>query len=88
MISAHGLWKKGESIDYAGYRTLMALAYLKWVTMLPVRRLEYNDSRFVTPAAFNAMTTAEKEKGNWVVTGNGLGSYSTSRHSKRSVIRA
>ena len=69
VITAHNLWRRGEHIAYPGYRTLMALVYLKWISVLPVRRLEYADTRFVTPQAYRAMTDEDKKKGNWLVTG-------------------
>lgn len=69
VISAHGLWRKGEHIEYPGYRTLMAYLYLKWVTLLPVRRLEYVDTRFISPEAYGHLTITEREQSNWLVTG-------------------
>jgi hypothetical protein len=69
VASAHNLWKRGEHIPYAGYRTLMALVYLKWLALVPVRRLEYTDSRFITAAGYRALTDEERQKGNWLVTG-------------------
>ena len=69
VVSAHSLWKQGEHLDYPGYRTLMALVYLRWISMMPVRRLEYADSRFITREAYRALSEADRKKGNWVVTG-------------------
>ena len=69
VVSVHGLWKKGERVTYPEYRTLMALTYLKWISVLPVRRLEYADTRFITPAAYKAKTDEERKKHNWIVTG-------------------
>ena len=68
VVSVHGLWKKGEQVKYPEYRTLMALAYLKWISVLPVRRLEYTDTRFISSAAFRLLNE-ERKRYNWIVTG-------------------
>ena len=67
VVTAHNLWKRGEHIDYAGYRTLMALVYLKWIATLPVRRLEYADTRIVTHERYRGLSEDERKKDNWVV---------------------
>ena len=69
VASAHNLWKRGEHIKYPGYRTLMALTYLKWIALVPVRRLEYTDTRYITAGAYKGLTDEERKKGNWLVTG-------------------
>jgi hypothetical protein len=62
VASAHNLWKRGEHIKYPGYRTLMALTYLKWIALVPVRRLEYTDTRYITAAAYKGLTDEDREE--------------------------
>ena len=69
VVSVHGIWKRGEQVTYPEYRTLMALAYLKWISVLPVRRLEYTDTRFVDLRNFRSKTEDERKQNNWIVTG-------------------
>ena len=46
IVSTQKLWQRGEHVDQPEYRTLMALAYLKFLSDMPVRRLEYVSTRF------------------------------------------
>ena len=47
-IQARRLFDLGSQVSPAEYRVLMAWLYLKWVTSLPPRRLEYANTRLVT----------------------------------------
>lgn len=50
IVSAKKLWERGESVTQKEYRTLMQLVYLKFVSDMPIRRLEYAETRFATEA--------------------------------------
>ena len=41
------------------YRVLMAWVYLKWISAMPPRRLEYSNTRLVTPAEYAASGKTE-----------------------------
>ena len=47
IVGSQKIWKRGEEISPKMYRTLMAFVYLKFLSDMPVRRLEYSDTRFV-----------------------------------------
>ena len=46
IVSTQKIFQRGESVNQTEYRTLMALAYLKFLSDMPVRRLEYASTRF------------------------------------------
>ena len=47
IVGSQKIWKRGEEVSAKMYRTLMAFVYLKFLSDMPVRRLEYSDTRFV-----------------------------------------
>ena len=47
IVGSQKIWNRGEEISPKMYRTLMAFVYLKFLSDMPVRRLEYSDTRFV-----------------------------------------
>ena len=59
VVSAQKLFEQGEAVIPTQYRTLMTLIYLKFLADMPVRRLEYSETRFV-----NVEPT---EKGNYII---------------------
>ena len=46
IVSTQKIWQRGESVTPREYRTLMALVYLRFLADMPVRRLEYSNTRF------------------------------------------
>ena len=60
VVSAQKLFEQGERVNPAQYRTLQTLIYLKFLADMPVRRLEYNQIRFVN--------TEPPERGNYIIT--------------------
>lgn len=60
VVSAQKLFDRGESISPAQFRLLQTLVYLKFLADLPVRRLEYADTRYVD--------AAPTERGNYIIT--------------------
>ena len=60
IVSAQKLWQRGDSINITQYRTLMQLVYLKFLSDMPVRRLEYAATRYVARGA-------EAASGNYIV---------------------
>ncbi len=59
VVSAQKLYEKGESINASDYRTLITLVYLKFISDMPIRRLEYAETRFVD--------REPPEKGNYII---------------------
>ena len=49
IVNAKRLWSQGESIAAKDYKILMQLVYLKFLSDMPVRRLEYSDTKFAVP---------------------------------------
>jgi len=68
IVSTQKIFQRGESVNQQEYRTLMALAYLKFVSDMPVRRLEYASTRFWEgkdpPEGGNYILV--KKRGPWV----------------------
>jgi len=64
-IEALRLWDLGSKVSSGEYRILMAWVFLKWVTAMPPRRLEYAETQLLTKREYDA---ADK-KGNYVVMG-------------------
>ena len=64
-IDARRLWDVGEHVTPGEYRVLQAWVYLKWVSSLPPRRLEYAETQLVTKAQYDA----SDKRGNYVVMG-------------------
>ena len=62
-INARRLWDVGSHVNSDEYRVLMAWLYLKWMSAMPPRRLEYSTTRLVTPAEYAASGKTE----NYVV---------------------
>ena len=62
IVGSQKIWQRGEAITVRQYRTLMAFVYLKFLSDMPVRRLEYSDTRFI-----DASAAASAEKGNYIV---------------------
>jgi hypothetical protein len=60
VVSAQKIFERGESVTPTQYRLLMTLIYLKFLSDLPVRRLEYTETRFVN--------TEPAERGNYIIT--------------------
>jgi len=60
VVSAQKLFEQGESVSPTQYRTLITLIYLKFLSDMPVRRLEYAETRFVD--------REPTEKGNYIIT--------------------
>ena len=58
-INALRLWDVGVHVTTQEYRVLMAWVYLKWVSAMPPRRLEYSNTRLVTPAEYAASGKTE-----------------------------
>ena len=48
IVNAKRLWSKGESVTSAEYRLILQLVYLKFIADMPVRRLEYAETKFAT----------------------------------------
>lgn len=62
IVNAKRLWSKGESVSGQEYKLLIQLVYLKFIADMPVRRLEYAETRFAT----------EPDKvSNLIITGKG-----------------
>ena len=62
IVNAKRLWSKGESVTSAEYRLILQLVYLKFLADMPVRRLEYAETRF---------STQPDKVSNLVITGKG-----------------
>ena len=62
IVNAKRLWSKGESVTSHEYRIILELVYLKFLADMPVRRLEYAETRFATQP---------DKVGNLIVTGKG-----------------
>ena len=58
-INARRLWDVGSHVSSDEYRVLMAWVYLKWISAMPPRRLEYSNTRLVTPAEYSASGKTE-----------------------------
>ena len=78
-IDARRLWELGESVTSSEYRILMAWVYLKWLSTMSPRRLEYSDTKMVTKREYD-----EDNEGNFIVMGksvNGILAYSPLQNS-------
>ena len=64
-IEARRLWELGESVTGTEYRILSAWIYLKWLSTMAPRRLEYSDTQFITKKDYEA---SEKD-GNYIIMG-------------------
>ena len=53
-IDARRLWELGESVSPSEYKILMAWIYLKWLSTMSPRRLEYSDTKLVTKEEYEA----------------------------------
>ena len=58
-ITARRLWDVGSHVSSDEYKVLMAWIYLKWISALPPRRLEYSNTRLVTPSEYSASGKTE-----------------------------
>jgi len=79
IIRAQKIWQLGESINPSAYRQLMTLIYFKFLSDMPVRRLEYAETRFIDEADFkedggNYIIVRPKKPWTW-----SLGNYKTSK---------
>ena len=64
-IDGRRLWELGERVSPAEYRVLMAWIYLKWISTMAPRRLEYSNTQMVTKKEYE-----ESDKsGNYIVMG-------------------
>jgi len=62
IVNAKRLWSKGESVTGSEYRLIIQLVYLKFLADMPVRRLEYAETKF---------TTQPDKVSNLIITGKG-----------------
>jgi len=63
-IEARRLWELGEGVNPSEYKILMAWIYLKWLSTMSPRRLEYSDTKMVTKKEYD-----EDTDGNFIVMG-------------------
>ena len=66
MLTGTDVWKRGKFIDYSDYTKLMDLLFAHFIVAAPPRRLEYADTRLITPEDFDALGP-EKNDFNFVV---------------------
>ena len=65
IVNAKRLWSQGESIAAKDYKILMQLVYLKFLSDMPVRRLEYSDTKFATEPDKMSNLILTRAKGTW-----------------------
>ena len=65
IVNAKRLWSQGESIAAKDYKILMQLVYLKFLSDMPVRRLEYSDTKFATEPDKMSNLIITRAKGTW-----------------------
>ena len=67
VLNIEGIWREGEHVNHTQYKKIMALLYFKWLADMSPRRLEYVDTRFISGAAYRALSDEQKDLFNWVV---------------------
>lgn len=69
IVSTQKIWQSKEAATQREYRTLMALVYLRFLADMPVRRLEYSNTRFwdkkEEPPAGNYIIVSKKGPWKW-----------------------
>ena len=68
-IDARRLWELGESVNPSEYKILMAWVYLKWISTMAPRRLEYSNTQMVTKQEY------EETKRETIGSVNGIGIF-------------
>ena len=64
-IDGRRLWELGESVNASEYKVLMSWVYLKWISTMAPRRLEYSNTQMVTKKEYEE----SDKKGNYIVMG-------------------
>ena len=66
-IEARRLWELGEGVNASEYKILMAWIYLKWLSTMSPRRLEYSDTKMVTKKEYEEDVVMGKRKWYWKI---------------------